>query len=339
MAKKKAKKSVKPVRGQIKEIEKEEYHGESGHITTVSLQEVGVQKWQGVRLQTRQVYPYERRHKPGIWLPKKLDIGRWLEWMVKFIAKVSPALWGQKIVTKEQLAREESQVDILRQQLREKEDELVFVRHQYASQELELSLARELIDNIGSYGTTLDAFAARVQESVKDDLRIEEEVKEILKTNRWILGLDCEVRAKNQDIDIRTEIDLHIVTNFGEQRIIEVKSPNFQLFDAKREGGRLTVRPEVAEGLSELVEYMRRTDVNSSLRTAGVYGIQKPVGRILVGYELNEHEREVLNDWNFYLGPYIKIITFKDLIESARKEIELIGAAKKDAALSTGARS
>lgn len=267
--------------------------------------------------------------RKSFYIHKNQKVSEILDWLYVTVKTFFSKFWGRKIITKEDIKQKDKLIDDLRIKLREREDESTLLKQTLKSQQDELRLASEVIDKTGNYIKILDNFEKRIKKSVKNKERIEEWIKEEIKNNRWLLGLDCEVKAKNQDIDIKTEIDLHIVTNYGEQRIIEVKSPNIDIFTAKKEGGRLNINLEIARGLSELIEYMRRTDISSGLKSKGTYAIQKPIGRILAGYNLSADGEEALNEWNFYLAPYIKIITFKEMISSARKEIDLIVTAEK----------
>jgi len=285
---------------------------------------------QGVATRTLKKYkdrpPISRK---SFFIHKDQNVVEILGWLVETISSYFKKFWNKE-VTLEELKKTEKEVGIIKDQLVKKGNEFDELKRKYDEQEKELNLTREVINNAGKYEAQLKNFQEKIEESVANNKNIEEWIKTEIKNNRWLLGLDCEVKAKNKDIDIETEIDLHIETNYGEQRIIEAKSPNTKIFYSNsKKRGRLNIYKDVAIGLSELIEYMRRADINSGLREKGVYSIQKPIGRVLVGYNLAKDEEEVLNDWNFYLAPYIKIITYKDLINSAKKEISLIKATEK----------
>ncbi len=280
---------------------------------------------------TRTLKKYEGKApmaRKSFFIHKDQNVAEILGWLVNTISSYFRKYWNRD-VTLQQLEKSQKEVDVLKNELIKRGGEHEELKRKFSEQEKDLKLAQEVIKNAQNYKTKLDEFEKKIEESVINKKNIEEWVKEEIKNNRWLLGLDCEVKAKNKNIDIETEVDIHVETNFGEQRIIEAKSPNLRVFYSKsKKGGRLNISKEVSVALSEIIEYMRRTDVNSGLRTKGVYGIQKPIGRVLVGYELTSQEKEVLNDWNFYLAPYIKIVTYKELINSARKEINLIKAAE-----------
>lgn len=280
---------------------------------------------------TRTIKKYSGKQpmiRKSLFIHKDQNVVEILNWLIETISNYFRKFWNKEI-TPEALDKSKKEVEIIQNQLVKKSSELEELKKKYSEKENELNLAREVIDNANKYVLVLKNFESKVKNSVTNNINIEEWLKTEIKNNRWLLGLDCEVKAKNKDIDTETEVDLHIETNFGEQRIIEVKSPNKGIFYAKSNSGRLTINKEVSVGLSELIEYMRRADINSGLRRKGVYSIQKPIGRLLVGYNLTKDEEEVLNDWNFYLAPYIKIITYKELIASAKKEIGLIKATEK----------
>lgn len=267
--------------------------------------------------------------RKSLFIHKDQNVVGILGWLVETISGYFRKFWNKE-VTLEELKKSQKEVDLVRNQLVKKSNELDDLKMKFSEQKNQLYLAREVINNASKYESILNSFTDKIKESVCEDKNIEEWVKSEVKKNRWLLGLDCEVKAKNRDIDTETEIDLHIETNYGEQRIIEVKSPNINIFYSNsKKGGRLNIYKDVSIGLSELIEYMRRADINSGLRRKGIYAIQKPIGRLLIGYNLTKDEKEVLNDWNFYLGPYVKIITYKELINSAKKEIALIKDSEK----------
>lgn len=299
--------------------EDENYLIEAGVIKT--------DRTEGVAVRTSKKYPNKSPiRRKSFFIQRDQKVSEILNWLFITIKNFFSRYWGKKGVTIEELKQAKKSVKALRKQLRDEEGKYENLQKELKAQKLELQLAYKVIDNISTYKTTLRIFESKIKESVKHDKHIEEWVKNEIKKNRWILGLDCEVKAKNQSIDIDTAIDLHIITNYGEQRIIEVKSPNLPIFKVRKTGGRMDITSTVKTGLSELIEYMRRTDINSGLKRRGVYGIQKPIGRLLIGYKLSSAEEEMLNDWNFHLAPYIKIITFKELIISAKKEIALINS-------------
>ncbi|MHB1829908.1 MAG: hypothetical protein ACYCO0_00780 [Candidatus Micrarchaeaceae archaeon] len=286
-------------------------------------------KVEGIAVKTAKKYSKGRpQWRQSFWLQKDQDVEGILEWLFGSVKRLFSKFWGREIISPTEIEANKKLVEELRGRLKVREGELDELMERYNIQQNELALAREVTGQFENYEKILNAFEEKIKTSVKNNERIEEWVKTEIKTNRWLMGLDCEVKAKNKDVDTQTEIDLHIETNFGEERLIEAKSPNLAIFDSKDEK-RYNISSELARGLSELIEYMQRTQAYSLIKQRGVYAIDKPIGRILAGYELNEAQERLLNDWNFYLGPAIKIITFKELIKNARKEIELIKVAEK----------
>jgi len=301
-------------------------HEDKDFTTAATVYKTG--KTEGIAIKTA------KKNKGGIlhwrksfWIQKDQDVNGILNWLFYTVKNFFAKFWGKEIITSADVSKSEKLVGELREKLRQTEAENEELKMKYALQQKDLDLAREVISKPDEYTKILNEFERMVTDSVSKNERVEGPIKDYIKKHRWILGLDCEVKAKNKDIDTQTEIDLHIITNYSEDRVIEVKSPNLPVFP--KETGTLTLHAEIAKGLGELVVYLRRTNTYSILKSKGVYGIDKPIGRLLVGYELTPEQREVLNDWNFHLGPCIKIITFKDLIANAKKEIELINYARK----------
>ncbi len=285
-------------------------------------------KTEGIAVKTAKKYGDKKQWRRSFWLQKDQKVDEILDWLFGSVKKLFSKFWGKEIITPREIEASRKLIEDLRTQLKKRESELEELKNKYDLQQKELSLAQELIEMYDDYEKTLNQFEEKIKTSVKNNKRIEEWIKTEIKSHRWILGLDCEVKAKNKDVDAQTEIDLHIETNFGEERIIEIKSPNLPLFDGK-ENKRWNLSRDLANGLSEIIEYLQRTQSYTLIRQRGTYAIDKPIGRIIVGYELNDDQKKLLNDWNFHLSPIIKIITFKDLIQNARKELELIKLARK----------
>ena len=102
-------------------------------------------------------------------------------------------------------------------------------------QQLELNLAKEVIDKIEVYESKLTEFETEVKRISTFTERDEQSIKLKLKESRWILGIDCEVKASEKEVDPQLAIDLHIKTEVGEDKVFEFKSPNIKLF-FKKEG-------------------------------------------------------------------------------------------------------
>jgi hypothetical protein len=73
---------------------------------------------------------------------------------------------------------------------------------------------------------------------------------------------------------------------------------------------------------------MRKTDVYSASKMEGTYGIQKASGVFIIGYKLEDAEKEMLTELNFHLRPHVQIVTFDELIENIKQELEVIGSIK-----------
>lgn len=286
-------------------------------------------KTEGIAIKTenKNKTKWNRWHK-SFWLQKDEDVNGLLNWLFGTIKRQFARFWGKEIITPEEIQSTKNAIHELEVQLAMARADYKELEMRYESQLKEVSLAKELIEHLDEYERVLNNFENKISTSVKNNERIEEWVKAEIQKNRWLLGLDCEVKAKNKPVDTQTGIDMHIQTNYGEDRIIEVKSPNLKIFRGE-EGKRHNISPDLAEGLSELVEYLERTESYSLIKQQGVYKIEKPVGRILAGYALDDDQERLLKDWNFYLSPVIKIITYKELINNAKKELELIKITRK----------
>lgn len=284
-------------------------------------------KTEGIAIKTAKKYNNKAQWRNSFWLQRDQKVDEILDWLFGAVKRLFSKFWGKEIITHREIEASQKLIEDLRNQLKKRESELEELNNKYNLQQKELSLAQELIDEYEDYEKILARFEEKIKASVKNSERIEEWIKTEIKNHRWILGLDCEVKAKNKDVDTQTEIDLHIETNFGEERIIEVKSPNLLIFEDKK-NKRWNLSRDLSNGLSEIIEYLQRTQSYSLSRQRGTYAIDKPIGRIIAGYELNDDQKRLLNDWNFHLSPIIKIITFKELIQNARKELELIKIAR-----------
>jgi len=312
-------------KSKIKPLEKSKWEDEK-YINTADAIKTG--RTEGIAIRTAKKYPNKKpMWRKSFWLQKDQKINEILDWLFFTVKDFFSKIWGKKIITQEDLDKSKEIIEDLREQLRKRENEYKELDYLHNSQRKDLNLARQVIRHVDSYEEILNKFEKRIAESVKKDKRIEEWIKNEVKKHRWIFGLDCEVKAKNVDVDPQTQIDLHIRTNYGEDRVIEVKSPNIPIFSNKPK--RMNIHKELSEALSEVIEYLQRVQSYSQLRQRGTYRIDKPIGRILAGYNINDDEKRLLDEWNFNLGPVIKIITYNDLIANARKEIELIAFAGK----------
>jgi len=272
-----------------------------------------------------------KRYGKTIWIDEDLDLPEWLGWFIKSVKKLYFNLFGKKVLEiDESIEYYQAKVNKLTQELAESQKKLEESEVKSEERKQLLELAKKSIGELENYKNTFQEFQNLIEESHKSNTGKEEEIKEKIKNNHWLLGLECHVEAKNKNIDIQTQIDLHIITRYGYHRIFEVKSPNIKPFlrkdnDKQR---RFVISSELADGISELITYMRRTDVYSASKMEGTYGIQKASGIIVIGYNLEDAEKEMLTELNFHLRPHIQIVTFDELIENIKQELEVIGSIK-----------
>lgn len=282
---------------------------------------------QGVAVRTGKKQGGRTGWRKTFFINEGVDAGGLLFWVFRAVRRYFKQYWHRDVVSPEDVSRSDAVLGVARARIRDLEDENTTLHTRLQMQERNAALAREVGNDFGKYEGAIQKLEEVVKDSVATDTGKEGEIVTHLRDNRWLLGLDCEVRAKNRDLDAGSEVDLHIVTTFGENRIIEDKSPNLPIFKEVGESGRINITPELAKALSELVDYMHRTHIFSGLKIKGVYAIQNPVGIVIAGYNLNEAQREMLSEWNFYLGPYIQIVTYDELLASARRNFELIKGA------------
>lgn len=316
-------KKKKVNKSNFKDIDREKFM-EGNLETELTLSKVKDANVSGVHINTGRYFTekYTKRHK-GVWIPSSLDVNSWLR-------KLKVALYslfnknGKKILSQNDLILQENKIKELEKQLFEEQKKREEMEKNLQDYKAKKDLAKEIKSKKEEYQKILNQFEEEIKKAVREDNNVEEDIKTKIKTNRWILGLDCEVRAKNKDIDNQASIDLHIINSFGQNRIIEVKSPNKHLFKRKREEGRFEFTPELSEAIGELLSYMNKTDFYSEIKMEGTYKINKPAGIILIGYNLNKEDKKFLNQLNYHLRPHIQIITYNDIIENANKEISLI---------------
>ncbi len=268
-----------------------------------------------------------------IWIDEELDLPSWLNWFIRTIKTGYLKLFGKKAITPDE-AKEfyQAKIDELTTQLAEAKNRLDEAEKKKADYEMKLAYAKKVESNLAEYKKTFGEFKKIVDDSIMADTGKEEEIKTKIKDNRWILGLECFVEAKNQTIDNQTQIDLHIKTKYDQDRIFEIKSPNVKLFDKKegKEKRRLIISKTLADGLSELLLYLRRTDLHSDDKNKGSYGIQKASGYILMGMNLDSNEKEMITELNFHLYPHIQITTYNDLMKNTERELEIVEGLKSN---------
>lgn len=321
MVKKKATQHFEP----ISEPEKWEKEGKVSVAQILKRKRDGVT---GISVRMGKKVPYLSYPRYGrtVWIDRDLDMPSWLDWFIKTIRKLYYRLVGKEISPSEEVAHYQRRVEELTLELAEMERRLGESKRSEAEQRELLALAKESVKYLEEFKETFERFKNLVKESYEGRTGKEEEIKNTIKKYNWLLGLDCHVEAKNKPIDTQAQIDLHIQTRYGQDRIFEVKSPNLKPF-VRKDGEKLrryTVSPALADGLAELVTYMRKTDVYSSLRTEGTYGIQKASGVILIGYKPEDSEKQILREFNFHLAPHIQIVTYDELIQNIEREIGLM---------------
>ena len=268
-----------------------------------------------------------------IWIDEDLDLPSWLKWFIETIKKGYVKLFGKKFIGIDgQSEYYKAKVEELTKALTESQLKLEEAQKNEQSYQQKIEYAKKVKDSFTEYKTIFNGFEKLILESKNNDRGKEEEIKKKIKAHHWLLGLECSVEAKNQDIDIQLEIDLHVKTKYNQDRIFELKSPNLSLFEKKGEGKnrRLTLTKEISDGLAELILYLRKTDLYSDSHSKGTYGIQKASGVILAGYNLEEEHLELLKNVNFHVYPHICIVTYNDLLQNISEELEIIASLDPD---------
>jgi len=268
-----------------------------------------------------------------IWIDDELDLPSWLNWFIKTIKKSYLSLFGKNIQTTidEDVEYYKSKKEELSTRLANLQIKLEEAEKREKEYKETLELAKETkLKYKKDFKKIFEEFWKEIENSKNENKGKEEEIKKIINKEPWLLGLECLVEAKNQNIDIQTEIDLHIKTKFNQDLIFEIKSPNKNPFQRKgnKENTRLIFSQELSEALSEIIYYLRRTDIYSEKAGEGVYGIQKAEGFILIGLRLNEEEKRVLKELNFHLYPHITIITYDNLKEKIKRELSILEGLK-----------
>ena len=167
-----------------------------------------------------------------------------------------------------------------------------------------------------------------VKKQKTEGKRAEKIIKDMLYKDRWMLGLDCVVKAKEKPIDTQASIDMHIQTELGQDKIYEFKSPALDLFKKKQKDSRLEVDSEFTEGLNQLIEYLQKTDYKSTQAVQGGYGVPKALGTLIMGYNLDAEQIRMLKEWGWHLKPHIEIRTYDELLDSAKRQLENIRYAR-----------
>lgn len=312
----------------IQEIESEQF--EEGTYKAKISSEKNTQGYEGIRLQSASTKPYFKTHKPGIWIPNRINLSMWFNWFSKTFKNLTYKIWGKEITDlSEEVNTYKEKIELLNNELVDAKLKLKDAEERLSKQEIELSLSKEVIDKIDDYELKLTEFETEIKRISINKEREEGLVKTKLRESRWILGIDCEVKASEKQVDPQLSIDLHIKTEIGEDKVFEFKSPNVKPFIKKKEDSRLYISDELAQGINQLILYLRRTDLYSGLAEEGTYKIQAPSGIIVMGYNLTDEEIRLLKDWNRQLRPHIRIATFNEVIEGGKRQLQNIKYARK----------
>lgn len=284
----------------------------------------------GISVRTGKETQKYKNYNKGIWLDENTDVPGWMGWFIGTLKRLYFRLAGKELNTEEHVKQKEKEVEVLQQQLLQTQQELAIAKQTDVERKQLIVFAQKAKEHAQSFKDGFAKFKSMIEESKTENKGKEEAIKDFIKKNPWLLGLECYVEAKNKDVDTQAEIDLHVITKYGQDRIFEIKSPNIKPF--KRKDGnpekRVIMSPELSEALSELVIYMRKTNVYSKLEREGVYGIQKAPGYILIGSGLDKAEEEMRKELNFHLSPNIQIITYDELLQNIGMEMSIIESAQ-----------
>jgi len=288
---------------------------------------------EGIKIRTAKKTWGFNEHQWGIWLPKGLDVSAWLRWTILSLKKYSKAFWRTEV----DIGILEEEADFYKQQTSTLEKELAKTKKRLEDTEELLKIqkddrerAKQLISKVEEYEKELKELVALLDDSKLSNEAKEAEVKLKIKNNRWVLGLECEIGAAEKQIDVQTAIDLHVTTDFNEDRIFEFKSPHLSPFKNKEEGTRLYITDALAEAMHQLIIYMRKTNLYSFSTEGGTYGIRGPSGYVVVGYKLDDEQKQAMKDWNFHLRPHIVLLTYDDLVRRATVQLENIKHVRKN---------
>lgn len=284
------------------------------------------------KMGTKNDYMKTPRWGKTLWIDEELDLPSWLAWFIKTLKGGYFKLFGKQVSSvDEQKEFYQAKIDDLTTKLAEAKFSLEDAERREADFKDKIAFAKKVESNLADYKRIFEEFKKIIADSVTGDTGKEEEIKTKIKDNRWLLGLECFVEAKNQQVDNQTQIDIHIKTKYDQDRIFEVKSPNKKPFirKDKAENRRMVLSPDFADGLSELILYLRRTDLHSDDKNKGNYGIQKASGYILMGRTLQADEIEMVREINFHLYPHIQLMTYDELVKNIERELEIIEGLKQ----------
>jgi len=297
-------------------------------ISEATKLERGKDKKKGISFKMGTQQPFLKRPMYGktIWIDEDLDLPSWLSWFLKTIKKLYLDLFGKEISTDEEKEHFQAKIEQLNRQLAEAQKKLEAAELRDAQNQQLVEYAVNVRGQYDNLQKIFSDFKALVQASIKNDKGKEESIKQKINENHWLLGLECYVEAKNQNIDKQAQIDLHVKTKYEQDRIYELKSPNLKPFrrKASKDTQRLEITPELADAISELILYLERTNVYAHSTSEGTYGVLKASGYIVIGYDLDAEEEKMLRYLNFHLAPHIQIMTYRQLEETISRELALV---------------
>lgn len=314
-------------RDDIEPYKEGNYQSDAGIVTTPTGKEA-------LQISTSRKYSeqYTRRHT-GLWIPKEINVNKWFSWLVEGIKKLVQRRWKQELDPAQEVEQYKEEIRRLAEQLAIAENRRKVAEEKVKQRDGEIRYARQLIDKLDTYEKAFIQFKDEVKRQKDEAARDESILKKILLENRWLLGLDCVVLAKEKSIDIQASIDAHIQTNLGQDKIFEFKSPALSPFKRKTNNSRLEITMDFAEGLNQLVQYLKKTDYLATQNTESGYGVQKAIGRLVIGFQLDDSQIELIKEWNHHLRPNIEIKTYDDLITSASNQLENIRYARENSVL------
>jgi len=190
----------------------------------------------GVFAQTENMHTEKfSKHHKGVWIPTSA-FQRWFNKFKRAISSIFKNFYGEKIIfSEEDIEKEKKKIESLQDELEQQRTKYKEIEQIYVKQQEKVKLATETKEELSHYETILNKFTKDINKAVQENKNIENNIRVDLQNNRWILGLDCEIKATNKDIDPKSEIDLHIISELGEEKVFEIKSPNKKLFVNKKD--------------------------------------------------------------------------------------------------------
>lgn len=327
----KFKKNVDPFRKQaITEVESDIWE-KGNFMSRISLGKSSGGK-EGIKIRSAKKTWRFNEHRYGIWLPKGLDLTGWMKWALFSIKKYSKKFWGLDVevsILEEEMGIYKEHAKVLKEELEQTKLKLKDTERLLLLEHEDRKRAEKLTSKIEEYEKELLEFVAILDDSSKKNELKEKGAKEKIKENKWFLGLDCEIGATEKPVDIQAAIDLHILTDFNQDKVFEFKSPNLKPFYRKGKSTRLYMKSELGEAIHQLIIYLRKTNFYSYLKEEGTSGLRGPSGLVVMGYKLDQPQQDALKDWNFHLRPHILLLTYDDVVIQAKRQLENIRSVRK----------